>query len=136
MPPDFDGLRDAYLRIAKRAIAAGRSSLSVGVQEKAVFLLYHALESSGGALASSRSQEYAWRHDAKLNQMCAIAQGPLRHSAVRLCTLLGSLRNRCLYPEDTGVQVRRPENIVTAVEARELMRRVAGFVSALSAAVR
>lgn len=120
-------LPQSYLRVAHRSLAAADAAIAHNIQEKAGFLAYHAFESTGGALCSSRGVTYhPASHLKKMHRFVATA-GPERFGAAvaQVAAEVASLRNALLYPRvlQNGY-IGMPEDVLTNTQATRLVGRV------------
>lgn len=126
----------AYLRIATRALDAADAAGDSGVQEKAGFLAYHAFESAGGALCSSKGISY---HPASHRQKVERFVGEAKRekfavSAAQLAIEVSSIRNRLLYPQvQPDGSAALPENLISVAQAKRLAGRVRVLVGRVGA---
>jgi hypothetical protein len=119
----------AYLEISERALSASEGALSRGIHEKATFLGYHAFESLGGALCTSKGVGCPRGHESKINKF--VAETKHEKFAVQVAQLavaFGYLRNAVLYPEVTsGGTVIKPKSVLSDAQARRLIGRTAAL---------
>ncbi|WP_460908010.1 hypothetical protein [Paraburkholderia jirisanensis] len=109
------------------------------IHEKKAFLAYHALESTGSALAILKGLPVgaSISHPKKLQNFVKAAKQhgdkKLEIEVVKLVTNVSALRNRLLYPEDHsgGIHTHLPQHRITIKEAEELYRRVEGVVTSV-----
>ncbi len=124
-------LQENYERIAERALDAAQHLSAASIQESMAFYAYHAFESIGAALISSRGRIIPRSHQGKLNQFVTIAaQRTYRFAVAQLSIQLQNLRNQCLYPimQPDGT-VQRPEEVLTLAQAQRLLQRVRGIIT-------
>lgn len=128
-------MKDAFIRIAERSIEAADAALNAGVQEKSAFLSYHAFESSGSALGTHFGLEMGKNvsHPAKLRRFVHAAKKiRIEYQVTLLSIKLTSMRNKFLYPEILpGKRIVKPENQITDVASRKLLREVKHVVSVI-----
>ncbi len=122
--------KDAYLRIASRAIESAEYLANYKLQENSAFFSYHAFESIGGALCNHYNQIYPRSHIGKINQIITTAKrAGIQRSVTVVATILNSLgRNNLLYPNPQssgGFTV--PEMKLTVSNSKDLLRRVKGI---------
>lgn len=125
-------LKDAYLEIVQRSIEAAEVTLSASLQEAASFHAYHAFESLGGALCASLGEEYSMEHTKKINQFVAIAnRGMFRqhigHGVSNVAMIISSIRNKCLYPQESNDEVISPNQFIDDTDVSDLLKRVKGI---------
>lgn len=103
------------------------------MQESVAFSSYHAFESLGGALCSSVGVTYHRKHPTKINQFVAVAnRGGLRAKIGRdvaiVASLVSSIRNNCLYPNDIGGGViELPRDFIDLNDAKDMLKRTKGL---------
>lgn len=125
-------LKDAYMEVAKRSLDSAEAALSANVQEAAGFHSYHAFESTGGALCASTGDAYPRDHTKKVNHFVHIANRRAFHPTIGqnvafVASLVSSIRNRCLYPEEQpDGSVRTPDQVLSLSDAKDLKKRVGG----------
>ena len=122
--------KEAYLKVASRAVEASEKLVNENHQESSAFYSYHAYESLGGATCSSVGVNYSFSHRRKINQfMVAARQIGIAHGVGRVGIIMASIdRNLCLYPKkETDGNYSLPETKLTKSDAKDLLRRVKGL---------
>jgi hypothetical protein len=130
-------LRDAFFRIASRALEAAERLCGVGIQEKAGFLTYHAFESCGGAFCHSRGIPYhPAAHPEKLRRFVYGARREkYAKEAATLAAEVQSLRNAFLYPRVVHGAIAMPEDVITCPQASRLTARMRHFQARVESSV-
>jgi hypothetical protein len=110
-------MKHRYIRVAERAVQAGKAALKAGTHEKASFLAYHAFESSGGALGTHVGLDMGKTvsHAVKLSRFLQAARtAGFPRLVADLSIRLSSMRNRFLYPEEQpDGTIKAPEDQIT-----------------------
>lgn len=122
-------MKDAYIEIAQRAGAAAEATSVPAYREFAVFLAYHSFESVGGALVESYGQFYPRVHPKKMNVFVATSPPQVKRQVQAVATVVSSLRDRMLYPEQTAEGVVRPKDRMKDSDVADICRRVRGVVA-------
>jgi HEPN domain-containing protein len=126
-------LKDGYLEVAERSLQSADANLLANMQESVAFYSYHTFESLGGALCSSVGVIYPKGHASKINQFKSTANnGGLKDKIGRdvavLATLVSSIRNKCLYPEELADgSVTLPKDYIDINDAKDMLRRIKGL---------
>ena len=121
-----------YQRIAERSLLACNALIDVGIHEKATFLVYHAFESTGCALASNYGLKVGVgiSHRDKLDKFKESTQisknTDLVNGFLKVAVDLESLRNKVLYPKINryGHIIKMPEEQVTLAQVKNLKNKV------------
>lgn len=123
-------LSSEYSRVAQRSVQAADRLHGGGLQECGAFYAYHSFESIGSALIVSHGRRVPKDHKKKINSFMRASRGrSYQISVAVLAQQLTSLRNKLLYPKaQSDGSILRPEDVLTAAQAKELMRRVRGLV--------
>jgi len=125
--------KEAYQRVAERAIDASEALIADGIQEKAAFMAYHAFESTGCALSKHFKLPVGPNvsHVKKIRHFTTAAKRlNAQKPVVALAISLNGMRNSLLYPAEnpnTGA-IRTPEKVITISQANKLKKRVNGIV--------
>jgi hypothetical protein len=124
-------LKEAYIVISKRALQVAEVALVAEIYEATGFYAYHAFESMGGALCAAVGEDYSLGHQKKINQFLAVSnRGRLRHQIGHEVSVVATLladRNELLYPQQVDDQVILPNQVLSRVEAKDLLKRVKGI---------
>jgi hypothetical protein len=122
-----------YVQIAARYLEAARLTAST-IPEASTFATYHAFESIACAWIRSRNRNVPLSHPTKLKLFLTLSNGqPFRRGAAVLEIELNAQRNRMLYPVPGGAGTYSlPETFATEFAAQNLIRRVAGLMSAIT----
>ena len=130
-------LRDAFFRVAKRALDGADRLCAARIQEKAGFLAYHAFESCGGAFCHSRGILYhPASHPEKIRRFVVAArQEKYAREAAVLAAEVQSLRNAFLYPRVVHGVIGMPEESITCAQASRLTARMRGFQARVESSV-
>jgi hypothetical protein len=121
----------AYIHVAERSLVAADGALDRSVHEKASFLGYHALESTGGAFCHSRGVPFPRGHRKKITTFtAAVRRERFGRTVAELAIAFSSLRNPLLYPaalQDGSIQ--QPQDIITAGQTKRLLGRTKALVA-------
>jgi len=124
---------EAYLDIAIRYLESCNEHINTNttLQEVIGFNCYHSFESAGGAYNSHYGQVVPKAHARKLNAFVANT----RHNTLvngraiaAIATMLNSLRNKYLYPEQVGYMFIRPQDQLSMTDCKRLVAKVRGIL--------
>ena len=124
---------EAYLRVAQRYLESCEQHIAhnINIQEVIGFKAYHSFESIGGALCSHYGNRVPRSHVRKLNAFVATANNSpnINYRIIAILAMtLSSMRNKYLYPENTGTTFDLPENQISISHARKLVKRIRGII--------
>ena len=122
-----------YRRISERYLQATDATVP-SVSEAGGFDTYHDFESVGCAWIRHNGQVVPRGHTAKLNRFVNLSRGrTFGYGVSVLATTLNSIRNNMLYPiADATGGYRLPEQILSAPNANDLLRRVRAVINRVS----
>jgi HEPN domain-containing protein len=125
-------LKNAYVKVSRRAILAAEAMLRAGLPEATGFHAYHAFESMGGALCTSVGEDYSMGHAHKINQFTGVAnrrglRNKIGTGVLEVAMSLTAFRNQLLYPQLMEGKVILPEEVISQKEAETLLKRVRGI---------
>lgn len=124
-------LKEAFFRVADRALDGAEALADQNIQEKAGFLAYHSFESCGGAFCHARGIAFhPARHPEKVRRFLAgVRRERYALQVAQLAAEVASLRNAFLYPRAISGTIHMPEDTITSAQARRLAGRLRTLVS-------
>jgi hypothetical protein len=123
-----------YRRIAERYGVAA-DLVNPDIPEACGFAAYHTFESIGCAWIRHQGRQVPRGHRAKINKFVTLVRREsFRRGVAYVAILTNALRNRMLYPSDDGTgNYVLPEDVLSARDAEDLLRRVRGVARRVAA---
>lgn len=128
-------MQEAYQEVAERTLLAARNLLEGNIHEMAGFCCYHAYESSASALAVKESRPHGQRvgHLQKLAIFREYANNleevEIRATLRQLNLLIGSARNKLLYPKLEEKRIKLPKDELSREQIERLVNDVEVIVN-------